>query len=168
MFDVNDFLDRAKRAAAVTSDYALAVKVLGYREQTSVSNWRKGRSLPDARAALKLCALTGDDPEHVVACLQSMRAANDEEAELWQRIADRLRQNGAAAVAFLVTLATLFAAGLAEPVQAAPDLLNSQAGVCVLCLIAAARLLMRITSLARVKQRAYSVVPSSSVHSPAH
>jgi len=107
MFDVNDFLDRAKRAAGVTSDYALGVKVLGHAKNSTVSNWRAGRSAPDARSVLKLCELTGDDPEHVVACLQAMRAANDEESGLWQRIAARLKQQGSASLFFALALGFL-------------------------------------------------------------
>jgi hypothetical protein len=145
VFDVNDFLDRAKRAAGVSSDYALAVKVLGYKEQTSVSNWRKGRSLPDERAAMKLCELTGDDPEHVVACFQSMRAANDDAAELWRRIADRLRSGGAASIAFLSVTAILFLASLTEPVQAAPALLSDlHQGLCIMSTVALLRLAYRL------------------------
>jgi hypothetical protein len=153
MFDVNAFLDRAKAAAGVTSDYALGVKVLGLKHTTNVTNWRKGRALPDIAATLKLCALTGDDPEHVVACLQSMRAANEDEADFWRHLADRLRQSGQAAVAFVVGVAALAAAVLTEPVQAAPDLLATPLGVCVLCQIALARLLWRLYRAGQVRVR---------------
>lgn len=112
MFDVDAFLDRAKAAAGVTSDYALGVKVLGYKHTTTVTNWRSGRSVPDERAIMKLCALTGDDPEHVAACLQSMRAANDDAAELWRRVAERLRQGGAASIAFTLAAALIVLAAL--------------------------------------------------------
>ena len=120
MFSVNEFLDRAKRGAGVESDYALA-KAVGVG-RANVSNWRNDRTAPDGRAIMKLCELSGDDPEHVAACIQSMRAANDDEAELWQRVADRLRQTGSASISFLLAAAMLFGAGFAEPVQAAPAL----------------------------------------------
>jgi transcriptional regulator with XRE-family HTH domain len=89
MFTVVALLDRAKRIAGVESDYALA-KVSGIGNRT-ISNYRTGRSAPDARALIVLCALSGDDPEHVAACIQAIRASNDDEVGLWLRIAERLR-----------------------------------------------------------------------------
>ena len=132
MFNVNDFLDRAKAAAGVESDYALAVKVLGYKAQTTVSNWRNERSTPDERAIIKLCALTGDDPLDVAVRLQSMRAANDDAADLWRQVAEKLKGVGVVimfpAVAMLL-LALYPAAAEASPAFEAFDF----ASVCILC-----------------------------------
>jgi transcriptional regulator with XRE-family HTH domain len=131
MFSVSDFLDRAKAGAGITSDYALA-KLLGL-SHSRVSNWRNDHNAPDERAVVKLCKLSGDDPEHVAACIQSMRAANDDAADLWRRVAVRL-QKGAANVIFAWAIATLLLAMFAEPVQAAAALLAAPvAGVCILC-----------------------------------
>ena len=88
MFSVNDFLDRAKAGAGLDSDYGLA-KVVGV-SRANVSNWRHERNAPDERAILKLCELSGDDPEHVAACIQSMRAANDDATRDAVRIARHL------------------------------------------------------------------------------
>jgi hypothetical protein len=118
MFDVDAFLDRAKAGAGVESDYALAVKVLGYKKASTVYNWRSGYSAPDGRAIIALCKHSGDDPEHVAACIQSMRAANDDEAFLWRRIADRL-QKGFATASLILVLAILLVAGHTTPVQTA-------------------------------------------------
>lgn len=86
MFSVNDFLDRAKKAAGVDTDYALALKVLGHRTQSRISSWRHG-VIPDDDAALALCRLTGDDPEDVLVRLQSMRVANDPDVSaVWERL----------------------------------------------------------------------------------
>jgi hypothetical protein len=151
MFDVSDFLDRAKAAAGVDSDYALAVKVLGYKKASTVYNWRSGLSAPDVRAVLKLCALTGDDPEHVVACLQSMRAANDDESEFWQHLAQRLKQTGAASISCLAVLAMVFLALHADTVQAAPDLLNSAGwGLCIMSTVCLLRIVWRLARLCAV------------------
>lgn len=104
MFSVADFLDRAKAGAGNVTDYRLA-KLVGVTTQ-AVSAWRVGRTTPDERSILKLCALSGDDPEHVAACIQSMRAANDDAADLWRRVAARL-QGGVADLAILSTLVAL-------------------------------------------------------------
>lgn len=114
MFDVDAFLNRAKAAAGVTSDYALAVKVLGYKEQSAVTHWRKGRSMPDERAILKLCELTGDDPVDVAVRIQAMRAANDDAAGLWRQVAARL-EKGFADVAILSVLAVTMLGAYALP-----------------------------------------------------
>lgn len=111
MFDVDDFINRAKAAAGVETDYALAVKVLGYKKPSAIYNWRAGLSMPDDNAVLKLCALTGDDPEDVAVRLQSMRAANDDTADLWRRIAERLKQSGSASVAFVVVALSVLYSG---------------------------------------------------------
>ncbi|WP_299762219.1 hypothetical protein, partial [Ramlibacter sp.] len=66
-----------------------------------------------------------DDPEDVAVRLQSMRAANDDTADLWRRIADRLkRQGGASSLSILLAVAMLLGASFTEPVQAAPTLLQ--------------------------------------------
>lgn len=132
MVDVNELLDRAKAKAGVTSDYALAVKVLGYKEQTTLTNWRKGRSRPDARALVKLCELTGDDAGVMAARLQADRAANDEEAGLWRAIAKRLA--GGHHVIALALVALVLGALSSEPARAAvPHHTMDVASVCILC-----------------------------------
>lgn len=151
MFDVDSFLDRAKVAAGVTSDYALAVKVLGYPRQSVITNWRTARTMPDERAILKLCELTGDDPEHVAACIQSMRAANDDAADLWRRIAERLK--GAAAVVMApAAVALLFIA--ATPGTAEAHALPSFSDAAALCVMSnlLRRFAMRLYSLCRRKR----------------
>lgn len=100
MFSIPDFLDRAKRGAGVESDYGLA-KALGVN-RANVSGWRNEKFAPDERAIVLLCKYSGDDPEHVAACIQSMRAANDDAADLWRRVAERLK--GTAGAVFVWTL----------------------------------------------------------------
>jgi hypothetical protein len=103
MFSVPALLDRAKSAAGVDSDYALA-KLLGVHK-ANVSNWRVEKTAPDGRSIVKLCALSGDDPEHVAASIQVMRSASDEEAALWRRVASRLSAGLVVSVVGFVLLA---------------------------------------------------------------
>ena len=102
MFSVPALLDRAKHAAHVESDYALA-KILGVHK-ANVSNWRVEKTSPDGRSIVKLCELSGDDCDQVAALIQAMRAANDEEAALWRRVASRLAGGVAAVVVCSVVL----------------------------------------------------------------
>lgn len=143
MFSVPDFLDRAKRAAGVDSDYALAVKVLRHKNQSRVSNWRRGENSPDDEAIIALCALTGDDPAHVAACCHSMRAANDDVAAMWRQVADRLHK-GAASIAILSTLALILLAGRLDPVQAATLELSATSGGLYIMSSAIVRLFYRL------------------------
>lgn len=119
MFDVDKFLDRAKAAARVDTDYKLAVKVLGYAQQSTVTNWRSGRSVPDERAILKLCGLTGDDPVRVAVELQARRSANDEAAGLWRLVAQRLG-SAKIAVLFAIVFAAMFLGGTDAYAEPAP------------------------------------------------
>jgi hypothetical protein len=107
MFSIPEFLDRAKRGAGIDSDYALA-KLVGV-SRANVSNWRNERNAPDERAIEELCKFSGDDPDHVAACIQSMRAANDDAAFLWRRVAERLARGGQNVIA-AVALTLIFAA----------------------------------------------------------
>ena len=107
--------------------------------------------MPDERAIVKLCALSGDDPEHVAACLQSMRAANDDAADLWRRVAARL-QKGFVTVSLLLALA-LVAVGLA-PLHLAASALSATGGSLYIMLTAVGRFLARLWSLMRRKAQA--------------
>ena len=115
MFSIPDFLGRAKAGLArklgekAVSDYRLA-KHIEVTPQT-VSGWLAGVRMPDDRAVIKLCELSGDDPVTVAVQLQGMRAANDEAAELWKQVAARL-----AVVAIVVLLgAALLDSSLVSP-----------------------------------------------------
>ena len=104
MFDVSAFLDRAKAGAGNNvTDYRLA-KMLGVTT-AAVSLWRSGSRAPDGRSIVKLCELSGDDPDQVAAEIQVMRSASEEEAALWRRVASRLSGSVAAAVVCFVLVA---------------------------------------------------------------
>ena len=134
MFSVPAFLDRAKAGAGVDSDYALA-KLLGVN-RANVSGWRNETFAPDVPAIIKLCELSGDDPDHVAACIQSMRAANDDAAGLWRRVAERLKAGGQDVIAGLA-VAMVFGALSAERAEAAP--LYSAIDAAGLCIMSNSR-----------------------------
>lgn len=98
-------LERAKGKAAIESDYRLA-KILSIN-QSALSNYRSGRSMPNEKIIAQLCALSGDDPDVIAAQIQAARAQSDEGRALWLRIAKRLQ--GAATP---VLLSWLIAIGL--------------------------------------------------------
>lgn len=110
-----DYLDAAKRAAHLTSDYALAARLGASRQ--SVSGWRKGSSVPDAFYAFRLAELAGVDPARVVADIELEKAEKadaDERAAGWRTILGKL--GGAAAGLAMAVGVTAVSAP--SPVQA--------------------------------------------------
>jgi hypothetical protein len=97
MFSVANLLDRAKAQAGIDSDYRLS-KILQIN-QTRLSNYRSGRSLPNVELIEALCALSGDDAGLIVAQVEAARAADGPVRNMWLSVAARLR--GAAQTAIL-------------------------------------------------------------------
>lgn len=127
-----NFLDRAKRGAGVDSDYALA-KLLGHKNQANVSGWRNGKVLPDERSIIALCRFSGDDPAEMVVDISSLRASNDESADLWRAVASRLKASGQN-VLVMAFFAAFFIANINQPADAATAPPSFDAvGVCILC-----------------------------------
>jgi transcriptional regulator with XRE-family HTH domain len=102
-------LDKAKVIHRLSSDYKLAL-VMGVK-LTTLSNYRAGKTLPDARVIRLICDLTGDDPALMAAEVEEQRAKTDEARNLWHMVAQRL-QAGAAAAIFSVLFVLGFGAGL--------------------------------------------------------
>jgi len=93
-------LDKAKVMHRLPSDYKLAL-VMGIRT-TSVTNYRTGKTLPDARVIRILCDLTGDDAALLAAEIEEQRASTDEARALWHQVAQRLQAAGVTAVLSVV------------------------------------------------------------------
>lgn len=70
------------------SDYRLA-KLLGVLPQT-VSNYRSGRSQLSDEIAVRLAALMGRHPGHMLASLAADRAKHPDVAKAWQEVAKML------------------------------------------------------------------------------
>lgn len=83
-----DYLDAAKAAAGIQSDYALA-KRLGITHQ-AISNYRQGRHTADHVTAGKLAELLDVDPVRVIADIEIERATRPEQRRLWERIAAKV------------------------------------------------------------------------------
>lgn len=97
MFLIAELLERAKAKAGIDSDYRLA-KVIGITH-AAISNYRVGKSLPNARILEQLCALSGDDAGLIVAQVEAARAAEGPVRNMWLSVAKRLQ--GAASTAIL-------------------------------------------------------------------
>lgn len=121
MINIASLLDKAKVIHSLKSDYKLAL-VMGI-QQSSLRNYRTGKTLPDERVIGKICELTGDDPGILLAQIEVQRAKTDEAKALWSDIAKRLTVAAAAGI--------ISASVMAGPtLPASPPQLAAE---CILC-----------------------------------
>lgn len=85
MSDVNFFLDKAKEVCGVKFDKDLAPR-LGVKA-TSISNYRKGVSLPDPVVCATLAGLTGIPLTQIIGVVGEARAISAAEKAVWRRLA---------------------------------------------------------------------------------
>lgn len=79
------WLDAARKAAGLTSDYQLA-KALGVTT-TVISHYRAGRRAMEPYIAAKMAELVGVEAIEVIASAEAERARNDEQRAFWRRLA---------------------------------------------------------------------------------
>ena len=118
MRTVADVLDRAKKVQKVTSDYKLGL-CLGIGE-SSLANYRHGRSFPDEKTCQKLAIAMGEDPIILMVEMHAQRTKDDESRAMWSALARRL-QSGVSSVLFSFVLAIIAIAASALPVSAKAD-----------------------------------------------
>lgn len=107
---VDYVLDTIKERHSLKSDYAVC-KLTGIG-MTVVSNWRRGRSLPDEKMCGILAEAAGIDPLVLAASMQAQRSKTEEARSLWAMVAERLQMvpQALAAAMFAVLFATSFIA----------------------------------------------------------
>lgn len=94
-----EFLDELKSRFKLTSDYKLA-KLLQVH-QTSVSNYRKGRTFLSPEIALKVGALLEISPGYILACVEEERAERTNRPlirDAWHEVARALAPMFAAGI----------------------------------------------------------------------
>lgn len=85
MRDIGQLLDAAKEALNLSTDMALA-NALGVG-RAAVSNWRKGRNLPDPVQCAALARYTGIPLARVLGIVGEARAISREEKAVWRKLA---------------------------------------------------------------------------------
>lgn len=85
MSTIDALLDAAKAATGANNDSELAAR-LGVRP-SSVSNYRKGVSLPNAVVCATLAGLTGEPLVKVIGIVGEARAISREEKAVWRKLA---------------------------------------------------------------------------------
>lgn len=78
----NEYLDAAKQRRGLNSDYELAQEL----ETTTgcISNYRHGRSIPDAYTMARLAKMIEADEMTAIAAAEAKRAKNEKVRRFWQ------------------------------------------------------------------------------------
>lgn len=82
-----EYLDAAKAALNIESDYALAQRLSVTR--TTISLYRSGKSWPDAYACIRLAIILKLDPAQVIADLERQHEKNPVRQEFWASFLSR-------------------------------------------------------------------------------
>lgn len=85
--NANEYLDAAKQAMNITSDYELANRFGLHRSR--ISSYRKGREWPDNYVVMLLAITLKLDPARVLADLESQREKDPKRREFWQGFLSR-------------------------------------------------------------------------------
>jgi transcriptional regulator with XRE-family HTH domain len=104
MKTTQEYLNAAKKALGIESDYALA-KWLGVTKQAA-SNWRTGKNIIDDYTAAKIADALNLDPLEVIAVANMERANEEERREYWRKI---FRRCAAACVLFFLSIPAPYA-----------------------------------------------------------
>lgn len=131
MHTTDQLLDAAKSAAGVTSDYKLGL-LLKLSSDSAISNYRKGRSVPDDAVAERIADLAGLDVHYVLACVHSQRAKDAHTAAVWRGLADRLKKAGATGAAAAVLLGLVGVTGSPDAHASQRSPASIAAGLCIM------------------------------------
>lgn len=89
MIETRALLDAAKSAQGIGSDYRLA-RTLGCTD-TTIHNYRHGKTHPDEVQSLQLAAMAGLDPSYVLVSMAAQRAKTEAARAHFERAAVALR-----------------------------------------------------------------------------
>lgn len=124
-----EYLDEAKKALGIDTDYALA-KYLG-TSRMAVSRYYSGQRIIDDYAAAKIAAALNIDTMYVIAAANAEREKTADRKEYWQNFYERL--GGVAASLFLAANIGLVTFKVTtSPAEAFKDTLVNFAH-CILC-----------------------------------
>jgi len=119
-----DLLERV-RARHHSSWYGL-IKLLPASE-SSVANWKNGRSTVDRKFVTRIAELLDEPAEYVLACVENDRTPEPEVRQMWRRIAERFRSPAIILLAVLGLSTAPRGAGATElDVGSAGELSNQQ------------------------------------------
>lgn len=81
-----------------------------HTSESTVNNWKRGRSTLSSDYALKIAQILEEAPEYVLACVEAERTQSPAVLKVWQRIAMKFRAHAAS-----ILLAALALIGLSAP-----------------------------------------------------
>jgi hypothetical protein len=112
-----DLLERIRAKHNNVSWYRLQRMVP--TSETTMANWKNGRSSIDRKFVTRIAALLEEPPEYVLACVENERTPDADVQKLWHRIATKFRSH-AASILFVLCLSSGGSALLPQQVRAAP------------------------------------------------
>lgn len=101
----SEYLDKAKIALTIKSDYALA-KALKVHD-ARISDYYKGKAWPDAYACAQIALALKIDPLEVLADIESQCAKTEERREFWRGFIGRTKKAAAVLLLALTFITTL-------------------------------------------------------------
>jgi len=104
----SEYLDKAKIALKITSDYGLA-KALKLND-ARICEYYKGKAWPDAYASAQIALALKIDPMEVLADIESQKAKTDERREFWRGFIGRTKK-AAAVLLLALTFITISQGG---------------------------------------------------------
>ncbi|UZR29433.1 helix-turn-helix domain-containing protein [Methylococcus mesophilus] len=92
MKTTHDYIEAAKQALNLPSDYAMA-KYLGVNK-SAASNWKHGKNVIDDYTAVRIADALGIDPLEVIAAANLEREKDAKRQELWRKVYSRCAAAG--------------------------------------------------------------------------
>lgn len=114
METLDDILNAAIKASGANSQADFARKI-GVSHPT-ITNWKTGRSTPDAYALMELQKILKMDARELLAIIEAERAKDEKRREYWQDVKKSFRTTSAAALA---AIALFFSVGMSNKAEAA-------------------------------------------------
>lgn len=116
-----ELLERVRAKQGGVSWYRLQRMIPA--SETTVANWKKGRSTIDRKFVARIAELLDESPEYVLLCLEHERETSAELRKIWKRLASLITSRAASIVlsgCALVGLAALSSQHVA-PAQSLAD-----------------------------------------------
>ena len=121
---IEELLDKCKEELEVDSDYRLG-KITGIND-ARISEYRKGKTIPDNYACFKIAEILNIDAEMLIAQFEAENEKNAIRKEFWKKKAVSMGTS-LASIIFVVTFIVT-----PTPSQAAPTH-SGKVSLCILC-----------------------------------
>ena len=85
--------------------------------ESTVKNWKRGRTTIDQRFVTRIAELLHERPEYVLACIEAERAQSPEMEKIWRGIAEKFRSHAASVLLAVMLVLGVGNAGKTEAAE---------------------------------------------------